>query len=120
MKKTFKVLIAIVLIAVAGGIVYWQLHKKAIIKDSIDSALKKKTDSLYYIHYDSSSIDEINGNASFYNVTLQSDDAQKKLLESTDSLPNALYRISAAEVTARGVDIPGLLQKRNLTASEIL
>ena len=120
MKNIFKILIAIVVIAIAGGIVYWQIHKKTIIKDSIDGALKKKTDSLYYIHYDSSSIDEVNGNASFYNVTLQSDAAQKKLLESTDSLPNALYRISAAEVTAKGVDIPGLLQKRNITASEIL
>jgi hypothetical protein len=120
MKNIFKVLIAVVIIAIAGGVVYWQTHKKAIVKDSIDNALKKKTDSLYFIHYDSSSIDEINGNASFYNVTLQSDSAQKKLLESTDSLPNALYRISAAEITAKGVDIPGLLQKRNITASEIL
>ncbi len=119
MKRIFKILIAVVAILLAGGIVYWQIHKKGIVKDTIASTIEKKTDSLYYIHYDSSRIDEINGNASFYNVTLQSDSAQKKLLESTDSLPNALYRISVAEVTAKGIDIPGLLQNRNITASAI-
>ena len=120
MKRIFKILLAIIATAAAGGIIYWQVHKKGIVRDTIETTVEKKTDSLYYIHYDSSSIDEINGNASFYNVTLQSDAAQKKLLESTDSLPNALYRISVAEVTARGVDIPGLLQNRNIAASEIL
>ena len=120
MKKILKVIIALVAIAAVGGIIYWQMHKKGIVKNSIESTIEKKTDSLYYIHYDSSSIDEINGNASFYNVTLQSDSAQKKLLESTDSLPNALYRIAVAEVSAKGVDIPGLLQNRNIAASEII
>jgi hypothetical protein len=120
MKKTLKILIAIISVAAIGAVIYWQIHKKNIVKNTIESAVEKKTDSLYYIHYDSSSIDEINGNASFYNVTLQSDAAQKKLLESTDSLPNALYRISVAEITAKGIDIPGLLQNRNIAASEIL
>ena len=120
MKKIFKILILVIIAGAAGGLIYWQFYKKGIVKNSIQSAIEKKTDSLYYIHYDSSSIDEINGNASFYNVTLQSDSAQKKLLESTDSLPNALYRISVAEVTAKGVDIPGLLQNRNITASELI
>jgi hypothetical protein len=120
MKKGFKILTVIIMTAAAGGIVYWQIHKKSIVKNSIEAALEKKTDSLYYIHYDSSFIDEINGNASFYNVTLQSDSAQKNLLESTDSLPNALYRIAVAEITAKGIDIPGLLQNRNIAAKEII
>jgi hypothetical protein len=102
MKKFLKILLAIIIIGIVGGFIFWQYHKKKIIKDSIKNAITKKTDSLYTIHYDSSSIDEINGNASFYNVELQSDDEQKKLLNSTDSLPNALYNIRVGEVAAKG------------------
>ncbi|MEO6722675.1 MAG: hypothetical protein ABIN67_20055, partial [Ferruginibacter sp.] len=120
MKKLFKILLVIIIAGAIGGFIYWQYQKKKIIKDSIDNTIAKKTDSLYFIQYDSSAIDEINGNASFYNVVLQSDDEQKKLLNSTDSLPNALYNIKINEIAARGVDMAGLLQKENVAAKKIL
>ena len=120
MKNILKILLLIVLLGGIGGYIYWQYNKKKIIRDSIAGAITKKTDSLYYLQYDSSYIDEINGNASFYNVVLQSDSAQKKLLNSTDSLPNTLYNIRIKEVTASGVDIAGLLQKQNVAAKKIL
>ena len=119
MKKTFKILIGIVLLIAAGGYIYWQNNKNKILKNSIDNVLKIKTDSLYYIHYDSSVVDEINGNASFYNVVLQSDSAQKILLNRTDSLPNALYNINIKKVMANGVDMAGLLQTQYLSANKI-
>lgn len=102
-----------------GGYIYWQYNKKKIVKDSIADAIAKKTDSLYYLKYDSSRIDEINGNAVFYNVVLQSDSAQKQLLNSTDSLPNALYNIRIKQVAISGVDIAGLLQQQNVKAKKI-
>jgi hypothetical protein len=113
------VFISIVLCAVAG-IMYWQYNKKKIIKDSIANAIAKKTDSLYYLHYDSSHIDELNGNATFYNVMLQSDAAQKALLNSADSLPNVLYNISIREVAVVGVDIRGLMKKQTVAAKKIV
>ena len=79
LKNFLKITLVIILLAAIGGWFYWQQHKKGIIKDSIENAISKGTDSLYFIHYDSSSIDEINGNASFYNVSLQSDSLQKQL-----------------------------------------
>lgn len=41
------------------------------------------------------------------------------MLKTSDSLPNALYNIRAEEITARGIDIPGLLQGQNVTAKSI-
>lgn len=120
MKKIFKIILVVIAAAAIVGYIYWQYNKKKIIRDSIEKAIVNKTDSLYYIHYDSSRVDEINGSASFYNVVLQSDSAQKALLNSTDSLPNALYNIRVKQVSAIGVDIPGLLQKQNVAAKKIV
>ncbi|MEO5892183.1 MAG: hypothetical protein ABIQ31_18190 [Ferruginibacter sp.] len=120
MKKLIKILLVIVIASAIGGFIYWQFNKKKIVKDSIEKTISKKTDSLYYLHYDSSRIDEITGSAAFYNVTLQSDSAQKALLNSTDSLPNALYNIRIQKVSATGVDIAGLLQKQNVAAKKII
>jgi hypothetical protein len=120
MKKIFKIIFIVIVVGAIAGYIYWQQNKKRIIREAIESAIQNKTDSLYYIHYDSSRIDEIGGNASFYNVSLQSDSMQKKILESTDSLPNALYFITVNEVRASGVDIAGLLQNTNVAAGKIL
>jgi post-segregation antitoxin (ccd killing protein) len=120
MKIFFKFLLVIVVIGAIAGYIYWQKNKKAILKDSIQNTVQQKTDNLYYIHYDSSQIDEVNGNASFYKVSLQSDSVQKALLQTTDSLPNALYNINVAEVTVKGIDMVGLLQKQNVAAKSIL
>jgi len=119
MKKLFKILLVVIGAAAIGGYLYWQNNKKKIVKDSIADAIAKKTDSLYYIHYDSSHIDEINGNATFYNVVLQSDSAQKVSLNSTDSLPNALYNIRIQEVAVSGADIVGLMSKATVSARKI-
>jgi len=119
MKKGFKILLVIVIAGAAGGLIYWQVIKKKVVRQSIEKTITKKTDSLYYLHYDSSRIDEIGGNATFYNVVLQSDSAQKALLNSTDSLPNALYNIRVKQASASGVDIVGFLQKQQIAAGKI-
>ena len=119
MKSIIKIIVIILLVGGIGGFIYWQFKKKEIVKDSISNAITKKTDSLYFIHYDSSAIDEINGNVAFYNVVLQSDDDQKKMLNSTDSLPNALYNIKVQKVAANGIDVAGLLQKEDVAARKI-
>ncbi|MDN3654423.1 hypothetical protein QWZ08_02225 [Ferruginibacter paludis] len=120
MKIFFKILLGVVLAGAIAGYIYWQQHKKGIVKNAIQNAIENKSDSLYFIHYDSSQIDEINGNASFYKITLQSDSMQQAMLKAGDSLPNALYNIRAEEVTVRGVDIPGLVQGQHVSAKAII
>jgi len=119
MKLIFKILIGIIVVAAIAGYAYWQMNKKGIIKNAIENTVEKKTEDLYFIHYDSSQIDELNGNAVFYKVRLQSDSAQKEILKSTDSLPNALYFVSVDKVSASGVDMVGMLQK-NIAARSII
>lgn len=120
MKKSLKIIVVILVLAVVGGWFYWQQHKKGIIKDTIENAISKGTDSLYFIHYDSSSIDEVAGNASFYNVTLQSDSLQKQLaLFDTASLAT-IYNIQVDEVSIKGANIPGLISNTSIEANSIL
>ncbi|WP_301923541.1 hypothetical protein [Ferruginibacter sp.] len=115
MKDFFKILLGVIIAGAIAGYIYLQKNKKSILKNSIQSAIQKKSDSLYFIQYDSSKIDEVNGNTSFYNISLQSDSVQKSMLKTSDSLPNVLYNIRADEITATGIDIPGFIEgaKRN-------
>ena len=119
MKDFFKILLGVIIAGAIAGYIYLQKNKKSILKNSIQSAIQKKSDSLYFIQYDSSKIDEVNGNTSFYNISLQSDSVQKSMLKTSDSLPNVLYNIHADEITATGIDIPGLLKGQNVTAKSI-
>ncbi len=120
MKKYIKIILVIVAVGLIGGWIYWQQHKKGIIKNSIESAISKGTDSLYFIHYDSSFIDEINGNASFFNVTLQSDSLQKQLLLYDTASSATIYNIQIDEVSIKGANIAGLISNTSVEANAIL
>ncbi len=120
MKKAVKIVLLVLVLGATGVFIWWQQNKKRIIKGAIQNTIQKKTDSLYAIRYDSSNIDELSGNISFYNVSLQSDSAQKEILSGTDSLPAQLFFIKVKEVKATGVDVPGLMQNSYVRAKLIL
>ncbi len=120
MKKAIKIILLVVALALIGGWMYWQQHKKRLIKDGIESAIAKGSDSLYFIHYDSSFIDEVNGNASFYHVSLQSDSLQTQLMLFDTTSSATIYNIYIDEVTIMGANIPGLLSNTVVEAKSIL
>lgn len=117
MKTPIRYIVIVIGILAVVAFFYWQQNKKAIIKKSIRSAVSKETDSLYYIKYDSSVIDELNGNASFFNVVLQSDSLQQRI--AADTSDNVIYRVRVGEIAVKGADIPGLLTGSNLQARSI-
>ena len=119
MKKFIKIFLVVLGLAVIGGWFYWQQYKKGIIKNTIENAINKGTDSLYFIHYDSSFIDEVNGNASFYNVTLQSDSLQRQLIMYDTAAAATVYNIQIDEVLIRGANIPGLISNTSIEAKTI-
>ena len=119
MKKALKIFLVILLSAIIGGLIYWQYYKKSIIRNSIENAISKGTGNLYFIHYDSSSIDEVNGNASFYNVTLQSDSLQKQLLMFDTASSDLVYNVRIDEVSVRGANIPALLSNTAVEATSL-
>lgn len=119
MRKALKYILVVIILAATAGYIYWNNNKKKLIRQGIEDAIRKKSDSLYYIHYDSSNVDEINGNVAFYNVSLQSDAAQKNMLDDANALPEALYIIKVEQVKGSGIDVAGLLQSQNVTARKI-
>jgi hypothetical protein len=119
LKKIIKIFFVIISLVLVGGYLYWQQHKKSIIKNSIQNAVSSGTDSLYFIHYDSSAIDEENGNATFYNVALQSDSLQKQLLEFDTASSVTVYNVHIDEVKVMGADIPALLNNTAVDAKSI-
>lgn len=76
----------------------------------------KGSDSLYYIHYDSSFIDEINGDAIFYNVSLQPDSLQQQLLLYDTTSTESVYNVRVDKVEVRGANIPDLLANTRVQA----
>jgi len=119
LKKLIRIILIVVVIAVVGGWFYWQYYKKSIIRDKIENAVSKGSDSLYFIHYDSSSIDEVNGNASFYNVVLQSDSLEKQLQQYDTAAAATVYNVRIAEVIVKGADIPSLINNSAIDAKSI-
>jgi hypothetical protein len=119
LKKFIKIILVIIAVALVGGFIWWQQHKKRIIKDSIENAISKGTGNVYFIHYDSSAIDELNGNASFYNVALQSDSLQQQLNLYDTASEATIYNVLIDEVTVRGADIPSLLSNTAVDAKNI-
>lgn len=120
MKKSLKIILIIAGIIVLGGITWWQLNKKGIIRNQIEKAVANGTDSTYYIHYDSSRIDEVAGNAVFYNVVLQSDSLQQQLfINDTSGLPTVVFNVHIEKLSILGANIPSFLQQNKIEASTI-
>lgn len=121
MKKNYGRLIGIVLaVILIAGVIWWQFNKKSIVKNEITKAVSKGTGSTYYIHYDSSNIDALAGNASFYNIVLQSDSLQKELYtDDTSGYPKTIFNVRIEKLAIVGADISSFLQKNKIEANSI-
>lgn len=120
MKKAAKYGLIVLAVAIAAGIIWWRLNKKAIVRHTIENAVAKGTDGAYYIHYDSSNIDEVGGNASFYNIVLQQDSLQRQLYTGdTSATARMIFNVHIEKLSVRGVNIPDFLQKNKAEAEVI-
>ena len=121
MKKNYSRVIGILLaLIIIAAVIWWQFNKKTVVKNQITKAVAKGTDSNYYIHYDSSSINAVAGNATFFNVVLQSDSLQRKLYsDDTSDISNTIYNVHVERLSITGADVPSLLQKDKIQANSI-
>ena len=121
MKKNYSRVIGVVLLlTIIAAVIWWQFNKKTVIKNQITKAVAKGTDSNYYIHYDSSSINAVAGNATFFHVVLQSDSLQRKLYSNdTSTISNTIYNVHVERVSIKGADVPSFLQKDKIQANSI-
>jgi len=119
MNKGIKITLIVVAVLLGGAFVYWQFIKKRVVRNAIENAVSKGTDDDYYVKYESSIIDEINGNATFTNIVLQSDSLQRKLFLDDTSVSATIFNIRVAELRIRGANIPSFLQKNTVEANKI-
>ena len=121
MKKNYSSTIGIALaVIIMGAVIWWQFNKKKIVKNEITKAVAKGTDSIYFVHYDSSQINALVGNASFFNVVLQADSLQKELYSNdTSGIPKTIFNVRIERLSIAGADIPSFLQKNKIQANSI-
>lgn len=119
MKKIIAITAVVLVLGAVGGWIYWQQNKKRIIRNMIENKVAQGTDSLYFIHYDSSSIDEMAGNAAFYNISLQSDSLKQQLQRFDTASAESIYNVHIDELSASGVNTAALLNNTAITADEI-
>lgn len=95
--------------AIAGGIWWWNTHKKAIIRDKLETAIRKKSNGLYKIEYDSLKMDEIAGYLSISNMNLSYDSIRYIDFERSGMAPSILFTIHIPEISVSGVKTPRAL-----------
>ncbi|MFT3825403.1 MAG: hypothetical protein QM731_15905 [Chitinophagaceae bacterium] len=115
-KKTIWIIVIAVL---AAGIGVWQYYKRKIVRDLVQEKIRSKTDSLYTIRYDSSDIDEVNGNVAFYKVRFGVDSSTLQKLRAQGNAPKIYARVTVESVEASGVDVVGLVKNRRFKAGHL-
>ncbi|MBK7762906.1 MAG: hypothetical protein IPI46_05970 [Bacteroidetes bacterium] len=120
MKKVIKIFLSILILAGIAGYFIWQNKKHQVAKEFIMDSVTDLSDSLYSITYDSSMIDEINGEAYFENIVLKTDSAQLHQLRLSDQLPDVLVEVFIKSISADGIDIPLALNEKKLFANKII
>ena len=123
MKKKRLTVIGIVLLAIAlviaGGIWYWNTHKKSIIRAELDKAIKDKSDGLYKIHYDSLELDEMNGSLSVSSFTLVYDSLKYEQLKNEPKEPYLLFNISIPQIRMAGIQTPRALIDKEISGRHV-
>lgn len=120
MSKKAKNLVAIITIVILGsGLLYWQFSKRSLVKDIITDSVSKSSEGLYKVNYDSSNINELAGNASFYGLSFSADSA---ILPEQDfrSLPMTILGVYVKKLSLSGADIPSFLTKNSISTNVLL
>src|SRR4030095_15116601 len=81
----------------------WNTHKQGIIRNKLETAVRKKSNGLYQIKYDSLAMDEIAGYLSISNMNLSYDSSCYMDLEKSGMSPSILMNIHIPEISVSGV-----------------
>lgn len=109
----------IVILAIAGGVLYWQTHKKKIIRERLESAIEKKSGGFYTIQYESLDLDEITGFLSITNLRLGYDSNKYNSMKNLHLDPATLFSIEIPEITVEGVKTPKALIDKEIDGRKL-
>jgi hypothetical protein len=108
------IVVLVLLIIIAGGIWYWNTHKKGIIRNELESTIRKKSNGLYNVHYDKLELDEINGSLSVSSFSLSYDSIKYTGLQKENKEPYLVFNISIPRIEVTGVETPRALLEKEI------
>lgn len=118
-KIIVAAVLLILLLTAAGAILYWQTHKKRIIRDKLETAIHNKSGGLYTIKYETLELDEISGNLSVTNLTLTYDSLKYESLRQQDKAPPILLKIHVPAIIVAGVKTPQALIDKEIIGKKL-
>ena len=118
MRKVYIIWITVVL-AIAGGVVWWLSKRKSLLREQLTGTVAFKSDSLYKITYDSTSFDEVAGNATIYNLRLTVDTTVLQKVIQQDTIPGILADIHVKTIRIAGLNSLDLLSGYSIDVNSI-
>jgi hypothetical protein len=118
-KATITGILLVLLIAVVLAIVYWNAIKKQLIRDHVKLKVREKTERLYNIHYDNMELDEVGGNLSISNLTLQYDSTRYLIMKEKKNEPPMLFRIEIPSIIVTGIQTPKALLTQEIVGGKL-
>lgn len=115
----FFSLLLLVMAAIAGGIIYWKIYRKQIIRNELENTIRKKTGGLYVLHYDSLRLDEVAGDLSVTNLKLAFDSSKFLTLLKAGDAPPVLANIEIPSIEVTGVKTPRALLNKEIVGKNI-
>jgi hypothetical protein len=108
-RKIIFGILFFLLVIITAAVWYWDTHKKAIIRNKLENAVRDKSGGLYEIKFDSLELDEINGNLSVSNMHLSCDSTRCLELKKMGKEPSILLDIHIPEISVSGLKTPRAL-----------
>ena len=107
-------ILLVLLSAIAGGVIYWKIYRKQIIRNELENAISRKSQGLYSIRYDSLKLDEAAGNLAVANMKLEYDSMEYiSLLGKKRRTSYAIENYDSIYHCKRGKNSPGLIEQGN-------
>lgn len=120
MSRKLWILLSVVLLLAAGGLAYWNIHKRSIVRSTVKKTVADKTNNLYGIRTGSLDLDEVAGNLRVTNLYLQPDSNVYNSLAGTPDEPSVLVKIDIPELTVAGVKTPKALLSNTIDGRRVI
>jgi hypothetical protein len=113
-------ILLVIIAAIAGGIMYWKVYRKQIIRHELENAISQKSEGLYAIKYENLKLDEVAGNLSVTHMKLTYDSAKYISLVKNNDAPPTLLNITIPSIIVSGVKTPRALIDKEIVGKKLL
>jgi hypothetical protein len=121
MKKSYSIILAVFIILL-GGLIFYQVKKESFFENKLEKALNKKTDRLYEVSFDSTSIDEVGGNIFIKNIIIKGDTSRllQAIKAGDTSAANMVLSIVIPSLKVEGFKTAKALLAKKMECEQII